>query len=445
MMFVSAACFSTAILFHGIIGQSAGIGEQPLKFTGVQSIVELPGERVLFAGDDGSLYEILDGKPIFTGKTMHGTFLDFDGSVLRSLGRYAGIWEIDLTTLDSRCLVRPSEVRWDLAGVRSGIPGQLRSERFKYVTWDPSGDRMVAYDGQGDECGIVFDLPARKGNCRIEGFGFMPGSEDLLMVTYWPDVQIYRYHSDGSLVTDNGWPVRRGFGYLRRSGDRIFHCGTGLLLPIADNMTYQKGFTVGKESILVGYARQNGREFIGTSQGLYVKDQGETAFNRRMGGISRLTALALNDGYVFLSMGEKIRWIRLDGDEFEPFCSPDSLPMRIDNGKNWRDRIVGLSADGSGWLKVATGNAGCWRFRPEPPLEYVNQRRFWINESREHCERVSSRRPSERLLQLIAASKTPGGMEVGKVATDGNWLVVEDLRNCRLVRYRIVSKEEVGK
>ena len=44
--------------FHGVIGQSAGPSEEPLPFTGVTSLVELPGNRVVFAGDDGMLYEL---------------------------------------------------------------------------------------------------------------------------------------------------------------------------------------------------------------------------------------------------------------------------------------------------------------------------------------------------------------------------------------------------
>lgn len=441
-MTVGLACFATAIFFHGIIGQSAGVGECPLSFTGVQSIVELPCGRVVFAGDDGGLYEVLEGRPVYTGKAMHGTFLDFDGKVLRSLGRHAGVWEIDLTTFDSKCLIHPGRVRWDLAGVRPEMSGQPVDGRGKYVTWDPLRDKLIAYDRQGNESGVLFDLPPRRGNCRIEGLGFLPGSGDLLMVTYWPDLQICRFHTDGSLLTGNGWPVRRGFGFLRQSGGRIFHCGTGSLLPLADNMTYQKGIVVGSESVLTGYARQGEWEYIGTSQGLYVKEPGEVGFNRRLGGIAPLSALVLNDGYIFMSMGEKIRWMRLDGDEFEPFCSSDSLSMRINNGKNWKDRIVGLDADGPGWLKVATGDAGRWRFRPNPPPEYVNQRKFWMCESMDRCESVSSRRPSKKLLHLIETSKTPGGMKVGKVATDGKWLIAEDLKNHRLVRYRIATQEE---
>ena len=46
---------AVALSFHGVIGQSACEGEAPLAFTGVKSLVGLPGERIVFIGDDGML------------------------------------------------------------------------------------------------------------------------------------------------------------------------------------------------------------------------------------------------------------------------------------------------------------------------------------------------------------------------------------------------------
>ena len=119
----------------------------------------------------------------------------------------------------------------------------------------------------------------------------------------------------------------------------------------------------------------------------------------------RLTALAINDGYIFLSAGDKIRWLYLDGDENEPFASSDRLVMRIANGTNWKDRILDLSPDGKGWLKVAAGDAGLWRFRYEAPAEHVNERKLWLPLSTEATERVSSRRPSEKLLKMLERTR----------------------------------------
>ena len=441
MSLVLASLLAGALQFHGILGQSAAPGEPPLRFTGVKSIVELPGERVLFIGDDGRLYEIDDGRPVFTGKAAKGNFLDFDGMTLRSIGQYTGVWEIDLDTLESRQTISPGNVRWDLAGVRPDGDGHHFAGKCKFVTWDPSGDRVVAYNARGAEVGVLMPTPERKENCRIEGFGFLPDCGDLVMVSYWPDMRIRRFRADGSEVVGNGWPLRRGMGFLRTSGGRLLHCGTSSILPLAADMgKFAKAMKVGRETVLTGYARQGGREFIGTSQGLYVKERGETSFNRRFGGIGRLTALAVCDGKVFMSMGEKIRWMYLDGDGNEPFGSSDTLEMRIDNGKNWKDRILDIAPLGPGILEVAAGDAGRWRFSLTPPLDYANHRNYWTQLSKDRCERVEAKQgalpsPSE-LAAALAASDIPGGFEIGKFAFDGEWLVVEDVKNHRLLRFR---------
>jgi hypothetical protein len=200
-------------------------------------------------------------------------------------------------------------------------------------------------------------------------------------------------------------------------------------------------FAVGREQILTGYARQGGREFIGTSQGLYVKERGETSFNRRMGGIGRLTALAVCEGRIFMSMGEKIRWMYLDGDEHEPFGSSDALEMRIDNGRNWTDRILDIAPDGRGSLLVAAGNAGRWRFSPTPPMDYANHRKYWTLESKERCESVADDTsvPPE-LAAILDSVGVPGGFKPGKIAHGGEWLVVEDVQGHRLLRFRVMRQ-----
>lgn len=444
MTMLLSTMMAVAVSLHGVIGQSAAGNETPLAFTGVRSLVGLPGERIVFIGDDGLLYEIRGGRPVSTGKTAKGSRLDFDGRVLRSLGIYQGVWEVDTSTFESRQAIAARGVRWDLAGIRPESSGHPFADRCKFVTWDPKADRMVAYAADGSEVGELFPLPERKQNCRIEGFGFLPETGDLLMVTYWPDLQIYRFRHDGSQVVGDGWPVRRGFGSLRTSCGRIWHCGTSSILPLAPNMTGLKPLTltVGQESELNGYAVQGELEFVGTSQGLYARRRGEREFRRRFGGIGRLTAMAVNDGLVFLSMGDKIRWLYLDGDENEPFASSDDQLMRIDNGGNWKDRILDLAPDGKGWLKVAAGCAGSWRFRPDPPVEYVNHRKLWIRISDKPCEKVSARKPSAKLLKILAETRVPGGLKVGKVAAQGHWLVVEDVLNHRLLRFRIGKEKE---
>lgn len=120
---------------------------------------------------------------------------------------------------------------------------------------------------------------------------------------------------------------------------------------------------------------------------------------------------------------------------------PLQLVMRIANGTNWKDRILDIAPDGKGWLKVATGDAGLWRFRYEAPAEHVNERKLWLPLSTEPAERVSSRRPSEKLLKMLAAVSDSRGIEIGKVAASGRWLIAEDVKNHRLLRFRMESKQ----
>lgn len=98
---IFAGMFAVVLQFHGVIAQSAASNEDPLPFTGVTSLVGLPGGRVVFAGDDGMLYEIRGGKPVATGHPAKAARLDFDGRTLRSLGLYQGVWEIDVNTFES--------------------------------------------------------------------------------------------------------------------------------------------------------------------------------------------------------------------------------------------------------------------------------------------------------------------------------------------------------
>ena len=431
---------AVSVTLHGVIGQSAFDGEAPLAFTGVRSLTGLPGERIVFIGDDGLIYTVRAGRPVSTGQPAKGTRLDFDGKTLRSLGVHHGVWEIDTETFVSRQTVKPTGVRWDLAGVRPETPNHPFTMKCKFVTWDPRRDKMIAYDESGAEKGELFALPERKGNCRIECFGFLPDTGDLAMVTYWPDLQIQRFAPNGTVVIGDGWPVRRGFGFLCPSDGKLWHCGTDSVVAVADNMTGPRPVKLPPESELNGIARQNGSVFLGTSQGLYVKEPGSATFSKRLGGIGRLTALAINDGYIFLSAGEKIRWMYLDGDENEPFASSDRLVMRIANGTNWKDRILDIAPDGKGWLKVATGDAGLWRFRYETPAEHVNERKMWLPLSADPTERASSRKPSEKLLKMLAAASDSRGIEVGKVAASGRWIVAEDVKNHRLLRFRVESK-----
>ena len=65
---------------------------------------------------------------------------------------------------------------------------------------------------------------------------------------------------------------------------------------------------------------------------------------------------------------------------------------------------------------------------------------MWLPLSADPPERATSRRPSEKLLKMLAAASDSRGIEVGKVAASGRWIVAEDVKNHRLLRFRVESK-----
>ena len=52
---------------------------------------------------------------------------------------------------------------------------------------------------------------------------------------------------------------------------------------------------------------------------------------------------------------------------------------------------------------------------------------------------MSTRKPTAKLMALLSAASVPRGMEVGKIASQGPWIVVEDVRNHRLLRFKAVQ------
>lgn len=430
---------AASIQFHGVMGQSAAKEEAPLEFTGVSFVANGPDERAFFGGDDGKLYELKDGTIVRTGVRMQGSFLDWDGKTLRAIGQH-DVWEVDPATLAFKHVIGTPNFRFDLAALVPDDPAHPFAAKGKYVTYDKKRDALIALDEKGAERGELFPLPERREKSEIVGLGFLPVSGDLVASSYYPDLHIYRFKADGTQVMGHGWPVRRGFGFFRRSGGELYHCDMPTVLRMEENLAGARGnvFCVGRERFTRGYAKQGNREYIGTSQGLYVKEPGETEFRKRLGGIRPLTALAINGKYVYLSMGGTIRWMYLDEDETGPFASSDDHILRVNGG--WTEKPYDLAPDGENVL-VAAGKLGVWRFKPFLPAAYVFNLKHWEQVSTNRCSELSGGKPSQELMNLLVSAKVPGGLEPGKVACQGKWLVVEDRKNFRLVRFKVIPAE----
>ena len=430
---LGAFIVALSVSFHGIMGQSARPDEKPLSFTGVTCLTDGPDGRVFFGGDDGLLYEVKAGRPIGTGVRMQGSALHWDGRVLRALGG-DDVWEVDPMTFRFRNVVKAQNRRFDLAAIIPSDPSHPFARYGRYITYDAGRDALVALDDAGRETGVPFPLAARKKKSILCGLGFLPCG-DLVAVSYYPDLRLYRYRADGTQMTGCGWPVNRGFGYFRTSGGETYHAGTARLVRLSDNMAGARDnvLQAGAEGSLRGYARQGTREFLATSQGLYFRDAGEETFRRRFGGIRPLSALAVNGKFVYMSMGGCVRRMYLDEDETGTFNLSDESYLRV-NGE-WTLRPLDFRPDGEN-LRVAAGAGGEWLFAAIPPPGNNTVRRFWTCLSKIPCERVAEPLPDE-LVRLVRAANVPGGIVPGKMAREGKWLIVEDRRNFRLLRFKI--------
>ena len=428
MLSLGPLLLAVSVTFHGVIGQSAPPGAEPLRFTGVLSLCEGPDGRLFFIGDDSALYEIRDGEVVPTHLQTQGVVLRWDGRRLLSLGHSAA-WEVDLATQKLRPLIAKCHHRLDVAAVVPAAEKHPFARFGSFVTYDQERKSLVGLDEKGDETGPVFPLPKRRNDAPIVGLGFLPGCEDLVCVSYYPDLRTYRFRADGAQVTECGWPMNAGFGTLVRSGGALYRAGTSALVRLEDNLAKARDnvIRIGCESQLRGFARQGERAYVATSQGLYVQAKGETDFRRRLGGIRPLTALTVHRRRICFSMGGAVRWMWLDEDETGAFGSSDDLAFRVN--RTWTNPPVDLAGADEGLL-VAAGKYGKWRLDGAA----------WTRLSELPCERVAASVPAD-VMREVRAAEVPGGIEPGKMALEGKWLVVEDRRNFRLVRFLVKGRK----
>lgn len=431
---IGALLLAITVQFHGVMGQSALPNEEPLTFVGVTCLVEGPEGRIFFAGDDNKLYEIKEGLPTATGKPMQGNFLHWDGRVFRALGAN-DVWEIDPATLAFKHVLGTPKYRFDFAAVVPSDPKHPFAKFGRYITYDAKRDCLLGIDEKGEEVGVPFALAPRLQNAPICGLGFMPEG-DLITVSYYPDLRLYRYKADGTQVVGRGWPMNRGFGFVRTSGGATYHSGLDSLMRLADNLAGARDnvYRVENGCSVRGYAKQGKREYLATVQGLYVRDEGEEAFRRRFGGISALTALTINGRYVYLSMGGTVRRMYLDADEMGTFDLSDETYYRV-NG-SWTLKPLDFRNEGEN-LRVAAGEGGEWLFKTFPPPGHNTAARFWSRLSDKPCMTLSPKGEREKLLKLVSKTTVSGGIVIGKIAREGRWIVAEDTKNSRLLRFKI--------
>ena len=382
-----ALLLSVSLVFHGVMGQSAPVGEPPLGFTGTFAVSDGPKGRLFVLGDDERLYEIRNGQTVALNCPAKGFRLDWDGRTLRSMS-FHEVWEytFDGEKATQRHAIGRGDRRFDLCAVLpEGRPDHPFARFGKFFVYDEGREAIVACDEKGEERSVVVRLPARKGGAFVCGVAFLPGSGDIVVVTHYPDMAIRRFDATGREVLTSGWPIARGKGHFTRFGKRLFHCSETSIAEIADDPRLRKGGELDVGSRPFGLVSDGSRDYLASACGLLVRDRGEAGFLRRQGGIGPLDELTLEDGRVGFRAGESRGWMYLDN-------VPDDL---------WGE---------------------------------------WGKDVRE-IGRAARKNPSKRLLDLMKAAQVPGGIDVGKVTGSGKWVVAEDLRNRRLVRFCVLTQE----
>ena len=378
---------SVALVFHGVMGQSARVGETPLGFIGTFAVSDGPKGRIFVLGDDERLYEIKDGRTVSLDCPAKGFRLDWDGRTLRSMS-FHDVWEFEFDgeRVTQRQTLGRGDRRFDLCAILpEGRPDHPFAALGKFFVYDKAREAIIACDDKGEERSVVVRLPSRKGDAYVSGVGFLPRSGDLVVVTHYPDLTIRRFDVTGREVLTPGWPITGGKGHFTRFGGRLFHCSETSLAEIVDDPRFRKRSELDVGSRPFGFASDGSHDYVACAYGLLVRHRGETGFSCRQGGIRPLDELTLADGRVGFRVGDTCGW------------------MYLDNGSEdaW-----------GGWGKDMRG-----------------------------CGRASRQRPSKRLLDLLNAAQVPGGIEVGKVTGSGKWIVAEDRKNRRLVRFLVSTSE----
>lgn len=427
---------AAAVQFHGVIGQSAGAGEEPVKFCGVRAVSEGPGGKVYAAADDGMLYELRGGKAHGTGKKAPGVALHWDGETMRAMG-HNDTWEMDGETLEFRHVAGDGRRRFDAMAVTlAGGSGEW-GKRGKFIGWDAKTDAVVVMDGRGKNAREIFRLPKRKEGAAVTGLGLMGG--DLLAATYYPDLRIYRFRADGTQVEDKGWPMNRGSGSLRWTGRELLHCGTAgksTVMQDCANLRTERSFAAGSGCAATGYGAEGDWEYLGTRQGIYCRKKGDGKFRRRIGGMPKLTGLAVDGKRVYFTDGGVMRWAWLDEEGDGEIASGDGQHLRVNGG--WTVKITGLRRMGGGTFAVETEKDGWWKFTAHPAGGKEHPRHYW--------ERVEGKPQAEEedrgeLSRLLEGAEAPGGFEAGLATRQGKWIVAEDPARRRLVRFKIKSEK----
>lgn len=244
------------------------------------------------------------------------------------------------------------------------------------------GRDVYAFDVAGGELGKVFSLPELLDQCPYVALGIMPGSGDLLVSSYYPDLCFYRYRVDGSQVTTDGWPIR---GWVSRTA---FVNGSiwgvhAEAVEYPDSPVKLMDLTrVGRNDLYISGLASDGKKgyYLSTSLGIKhypVGSYGECT--GRIGGSGSVKSLALHDSRIVVSLGNLLYRLNLDDFPDSPFCSAANEPWRV--GAGWSGSADLIVPDGNGFLVHDSVRKELWRFVPS-----AEKKGRWLKQDGEFCD-----------------------------------------------------------
>lgn len=350
----------------GWLGQSAGLSETPVPWTGCETCAnDAKGDVYL---SDGYVIRKGQHRPERLARTVPGVIVS-DGRDLYAFRPSAG----ELRRVRNRadgledggrfCSFGVPYCRFGLApvGTRKGF-----AERVKVVCLDAEARTVLGWDADGRALGIVFDYRDRlNGRSDIAcGVGILSGSGDLLIGTgHRPEARIFRFLADGSEVTSGSWPCV-GVGYrFVFSGGKTWAIGLDAL-ELGDVPGRGLNFGV-KSYVAQGVARGTGGWWLGTTQGAQFYPDAHAHSGglptRRIGGLADVSAVALEKGMVYVLSGRYVHALWLDDRQDEPFVSDRSWTE-----SRFPTMTRALTAEADGWLiRWDPGRKGIERRRVE--------------------------------------------------------------------------------
>ena len=354
MLTIAAILFSAAAVCPANgdvawLGQSAGSAEPPVPWIGCESCANDAKGDVYLSG--GLVIRAGKSHPEHLARTVNGVLVS-DGcdlyAFLPSSGelRHVKILEDGLADGGAFCSFGIPYCRFGMAP--AGTVGGF-AKRAKVVCLDAASRRVLAWDANGRRIGVLFEYRNRlNGRDDIAyGVGILSGSGDLLIGTgHRPEARIFRFADDGSEVASGAWPCAAAGNRFVFAGGKTWALGVDAI-ELGEVPGRGLGFGV-KSYVAQGLARGTEGWWLGTTQGAqfypdsHAHPGGEPT--RRIGGIPDASAVALENGMVYVLSGRRVLAMWLDDRPDAPLASDWSW-----GESRFPSDVQSTTAEADGW------------------------------------------------------------------------------------------------